>query len=484
VINAYDLVRYPNLPFARTHPAAMGAFAALFGKPFAPFAACRVLEIGCGEGVNLLSMALGAPASEFVGVDLAEAPIAVGRAAARAAGIANVRFHVQDIAHMDAGLGRFDYIIAHGVYAWVPAAAREALLRIVGELLGSDGLAIISYNTYPGSRLRQVLRDLLLAACGGVADPSEKLSVARSVLAYQIENWSEEDSFQKALIVAARKMLKRPPEVLFHDELNPFYEPQLLSDVVAAAREIGLDYLCDALPQLSAEAFFPSEKFAAAQSFTAGDWLRFEQLSDFADMRAFRSSIFCRGGGTDRRVEARRLRGLWASGELQAVESKPGAPDGIVFRSGDGAEVSTNDPKLAQFLTAMGAAFPASLALDAAAEDADLAVMTLRLFVAQIIRIATAPFPFTLTPGDRPAVSPLARFQAARGEKLLASLRHSPIQLEDAAARAFITLVDGTRTRDDLARQIVAQTNAAEEVAFSQVSAALASMTKLGLMIS
>jgi SAM-dependent methyltransferase len=483
MINAYDLVRYPNLPFAKTHPAALGVFAALFGKRFTPFAACRVLEIGCGGGVNLLSMALGAPASEFVGVDLAEAPIAVGRAAARAAGLANVRFHVQDIADMDAGLGRFDYIIAHGVYAWAPAAAREALLRIVGELLGADGLAIISYNAYPGARLRQVLRDLMLAACGDVVDPSERLRIARAVVAYQIENWSEEDPLQKALIVAARKMLKRPPEVLFHDELNPFYQPQRLSDVVAAARQVGLDYLCDAQPPLCAEALFPSGKFDAAQSFTSGDWVRFEQLSDFSDMRSFRSSIFCRGG-VDRRVELRRLRGLWASGELQALESGPGAPDGIVFSGGDGAEISTNDPKLAQFMTTIGAAFPASVALDAAAEDVDLAVAALRLFVTQIIRIATAPFPFTLTPGERPAISPLARFQAARGERILASLRHSPIQIEDAATRAFITLVDGTRTRDDLAREIVAQSNAAAEVALSQVSAALASMTKLGLMMS
>ena len=53
--NAFDLVRYPNIPYARTHPAALGVFAALFGRPFAPFSACRVLEIGCSEGVNLLN---------------------------------------------------------------------------------------------------------------------------------------------------------------------------------------------------------------------------------------------------------------------------------------------------------------------------------------------------------------------------------------------------------------------------------------------
>lgn len=480
--NAYDLVRYPNLPFAKTHPAALGVFAALFGKPFAPFAASRVLEIGCGEGINLLSMALGARAAEFVGVDLAEAPISLAREAVQALGLANVRFHVQDIVDMDATLGRFDYVIAHGVYSWVPPAAREALMRIVGELLAPNGLAFISYNAHPGSRIRQVLRDLLLNATAGIADPLEKLGVARSVLAYQIENWSEAEPLQQAMIAQARQMLMRPPEVLYHDELGAFFEPRLLSDVIAAARAVGLDYLCDAQPQLCAEALFPTETFAAAQPFASGDWGRFEQLQDFRDMRSFRNSIFCRGG-VDRRLEVQRLRGLWAGGELQATDSDSKTPDVFAFRGADGVEITTNDPKLAQFLVNVGAAFPASVPLDAAAGDPDLAVQVLRLFVTKALRISAAPFPFTLTPGARPNVSPLARFQAARGEKTLASLRHSAVRIEDAATCAFVTLVDGTRTRDDLVREIVQQTGAAAEVASVQLSAALTKMAKLGLMM-
>jgi len=278
-------------------------------------------------------------------------------------------------------------------------------------------------------------------------------------------------------------MLKRPPEVLFHDELNPFYEPQLLSDVAAAAREVGLDYLCDALPQLSAEAFFPSEKFAAAQSFTSGDWLRFEQLSDFGDMRAFRSSIFCRGGGIDRRREAQRLRGLWASGDLRPVEPNPEEPNSFAFRAKDAAKITTNSPTLARFLASLAAAFPSSVALDSAAEDPSLAEYVLTLFVANVIRIVTAPLSPSLTPGDRPIASPLARFQAARGEKTLASLRHYPVALEDASALVFVTLLDGTRTRDDLAREVAVRAGATAEVAMAQVSAALTKLTRLGLMV-
>ncbi len=481
--NAYDVVRYPNIPFAHTHPIALSVFAALFGKPFAPFATSRVLEIGCGEGVNLMSMALGAPDAEFVGVDLAAQPIALARAAAQASGLANVRFHVQDIVHMDATLGRFDYIIAHGVYAWTPANVREALMRVVGELLGAHGLAMISYNALPGSRLRQALRDILLSATSGVDDPTKKLSLARSALADHIAAWSEADPLENAMIRVARRVLDRAPEVLFHDELGAFYEPQLLSDVIAAAREAGLDYLCDAQPRLSSEAFFPSQKFEAARMKASGDWGRLEQFLDFCDMRSFHNSIFCRGGGVDRRLEAQRLRGLWASADLRASEPSPEAPDTLVFRSADGVDIRTNGPKLAQFLASLVAAFPASVSTDAVADDADLAEHVIRLFVSQVIRLCTAPFPVATSLGERPIANPLARFQAARGETSLATMRHAPIQIEDAFSGVFVTLLNGERTRDDLARAIAARTGLSLEVALTQVSTALAELTRFGLMV-
>ena len=479
--NPHDLVRYPDLCFPQTHPVALGAFAQLFGKPHAPFAASRVLEIGCGGGVNLISMALGAPASEFVGVDLAEQPIALARAAAEASGLRNVRFCAQDIRDMDASLGRFDYIIAHGVYAWVPADVGRALMRIVGELLGADGLALISYAAHPGGRLHQAVRDVLLAAAGGADDPHEGLARARAALAEQIAMWSEADAFQRAMIAVARHIIEQPPEVLFHDEMTAFYAPRLLSDVVAAAGEVGLAYLCDAQPRFSAEAFFPSEKYAAARASAGADWARFEQFVDFTEMRSFRSSIFCRGDGADRRLEPLRLRGLWACGDLRAAEPDPAEPGSFAFRA-NGARIATNNPTLAGFLADLAAAFPSSIALDAAAEEPGLAQYVLTLFVANVIRVTTAPPPFALAPGERPIASPLARFQAARGEATVATLLHYPHTLGDSTSRDFLALLDGTRTRDDLARELAARTGATEEAARTKVTERLAELARLCLM--
>ena len=57
-------------------------------------------------------------------------------AAAGEIGLANLEFRQADVRELTSGsLGRFDYIVAHGVYSWVPADARDALLRaLVGGM--------------------------------------------------------------------------------------------------------------------------------------------------------------------------------------------------------------------------------------------------------------------------------------------------------------------------------------------------------------
>lgn len=479
--NPYDVVRYPNWPVAETHPASLGALAALFGRPPAPFANCRVLEVGCGEAVNLMSLAVGAPASAFVGIDLAEAPIALGRNLARAAGLDNVSLFARDITEGGAGLGGFDYIIAHGVYAWVPPAVRGALLRLAAERLTADGLLYISYNALPGCHLREALRDPMRDAVRHIDDPAQKIDVARKTLGRFIELWSEDDPFQKALIVEAREALKHPPALLYHDELGDIYAPQLLGDVVAAARAEGLEYLCDAKAKHSAEALFPSGRDLGQ---SRADWARFEQAMDFSEMRRFRRSIFCRAGAVDRQLRPERLKNLWASADLTRLEADPGQSDGFVFRAHNGAEIVTHDESFAALMTQLGDAWPQSIPLHEIASDPDTADSLLRLFVAKIVSLQTAPLRFAASPGERPLASPLARAQAAQGEEYLASLRHRPVHMADSGARRFITLMDGARTRKQLAEIMSKESGLAPVQALARTLAAVGEMARLGLVVA
>src|SRR4051795_9203378 len=117
--NVYDDVPYSNYPYAQTHPDRLATVAILHGlEPPDPFHA-RVLELGCGAGGNLIAMAAATPGIRALGVDLAAGPVEDGQRAIAEIGLTNVELRHGDVRELS-GLGEFDYIVAHGVYSWIP----------------------------------------------------------------------------------------------------------------------------------------------------------------------------------------------------------------------------------------------------------------------------------------------------------------------------------------------------------------------------
>lgn len=62
-----------------THPNRLAVIGMLFGIRPAPVDRCRVLDLGCAQGGNLIPMAFNFPHSEFVGIDLSSSQIAAGK---------------------------------------------------------------------------------------------------------------------------------------------------------------------------------------------------------------------------------------------------------------------------------------------------------------------------------------------------------------------------------------------------------------------
>src|SRR5829696_5245443 len=170
----YDAVRYSNYPYGQTHPDRLGTVAVLYGlHPPDPFTA-RVLEIGCGAGGNLIAMAAATPGIRALGFDLAAGPVADGQRAIAEIGLENVELRHGDVRAVT-DLGEFDYVIAHGVYSWIPADARDALLATIREHMVPNGIAYISYNAEPGGYFRRMLRDAGLWHARGV-DPGDEVA--------------------------------------------------------------------------------------------------------------------------------------------------------------------------------------------------------------------------------------------------------------------------------------------------------------------
>ena len=81
-----------------------------------------------------------ARASAPSGVDLAAEPIAEGQRAIAEIGLTNVEFRQGDVRDLDDGaLGEFDYVIAHGVYSWIPRTRATRCWRRSSASLAPDG---------------------------------------------------------------------------------------------------------------------------------------------------------------------------------------------------------------------------------------------------------------------------------------------------------------------------------------------------------
>ena len=177
--SAYGAVPYPSLTFPQTNPDRLATMAAFFGmKPASP-QHCRALELGCGDGTNLISFAHLFPESEFIGVDLVENQISVANETASTLALQNIEFLQRDLINVDtAELGKFDFIIAHGLYSWVPESVRERILQIYANCLSPNGVGYISYNAFPGSHIRQMIDQMMKYRVADITDPSERVQKA------------------------------------------------------------------------------------------------------------------------------------------------------------------------------------------------------------------------------------------------------------------------------------------------------------------
>src|SRR3954447_812582 len=294
--NAYDEVPYSNHPYAQTHPDRLATVAILHGlEPPDPFRA-RVMEIGCGAAGNLLAMAAATPGIRAVGVDLAQAPIEAGRASAAAIPLDNVELYQGDVrALTSAPLGAFDYIVAHGLYSWVPEDARDGLLAAVAASLAPDGVAYVSYNANPGGYFRRIMRDAGLWFAREAADQRARAEKAQELFRFLDEHRATEaDTYGSLLKRTLPALAHGPVWRLVHDDLSPHWHPVWFAEFAEHAARHGLAFVGEAdLSGLRGESM-PEGVEAQVWELAGGDRVAFETISDLLIARHFRQSVLCR----------------------------------------------------------------------------------------------------------------------------------------------------------------------------------------------
>ena len=466
--NVYDEVRYSNYPYAQTHPDRLATVAILYGlEPPDPFHA-RVLEIGCGAGGNLLAMAAATPGIEAVGIDLAEAPIAEGRAAVAEIGLRNVELRQGDIRELAGGaLGAFDYIVAHGVYGWIPEDARDALLALIAASLTPAGLAYVSYNAQPGGYFRRMLRDAGLWHARDAGDELERAAKAQELYVFLKEQrMTPADTYGALLEREVPSLADGPLYRLVHDDLSEHWHPVWFAEFAEHAARHGLAYVGEAdLFGLRTE-MLPQGVETEVWRLAGGDRIAFENYTDLLTARHFRQSVLCRTGGAPLGTQpspehAQRLH--WAV-RLKAEPLEVGLVSDAF------AELDRRRPLTVGFAELRDA-------LDA--DPAALAEALIDGFRRERLIPHAGPLRAASDPGERPVASPLARWQAARGPDLT-SLAYTTVRMEEPAARLLITLLDGTRDRTAIRAEL--QSRAGLELSAPDLDENLVELARLFLL--
>jgi SAM-dependent methyltransferase len=460
--NAYDEFEYPGYSFPDTHPDRLWVMAALHGLTPAPVESCRVLEIGCGEGANLIPMAQALPRGEFTGFDLAALPIQRGQERTRALRLANLRLFQADLmdvgAETDKGeLGQYDYVIAHGLYAWVPEPVRDRLLAVCSEHLAPGGVAFVSYNAYPGSHIRNMVRDVLGWTGNGRPEGEDRIATGLDLLEALISVRPGDDPYRRLFDEQLAKMRRRARNTTFHDELSPAYQPVWFSAFIRHARSHGLDFLTESELPVPSDPCFRPDLLARVKEVAGDDPIAQEDMLDFSRMRMYRETLLVRAGQpVQRELQAARLRQLrFASSAVSAPGDSPGQQ---LFALQGGVRVASDQPPAIAVMERLIDAWPCTLSYDETCRalaqgglppGADPARLLLQMAIARMIELHAWQPKLANRLSERPRIPESCRLEAAQ-RPYTANLWHGTVQLDDPVVRKLLLLADGTRTRDEL----------------------------------
>jgi methyltransferase-like protein/trans-aconitate methyltransferase len=467
---SYDSTPYAGNPYYYTHPGVLAAYGVLYGLSPPNPAECRVLELGCGDGSNLFPMAYEFPESRFVGIDLSTVQIGTGLKNIDSLKLKNIELSPRSIMDMSAADGRFDYIIVHGVYSWVPSGVRKKILDICRNNLSDQGIAYISYNALPGSRFNQTMRDMLLYRTRHMTDPGQKATAAIDLCNTMLEGTAKRNSVYDVQVKHFGKTLQHVPNVssyLLHEYMEPDNTPFYFHQFARDLKTHGLQYICDAdQPDFELDSL-PLDTAAEFKKISDNAF-EVEQYIDFFKNTRFRRSLICH---EERKLNSEykldRVRSLYAATDVIPVLDSPDSPveEATAFKTASGRKFNITDTFARIVLHTLSRIKPCTISVDALiktmlkqglsqagpdfqkqAEKTGHVIYT--LFFNGVVELLGAGRQCIPEAGDFPAASPVSRLQAP--SRRVTNLCHRTILMDDDMACFVLSCLDGTRDRDSL----------------------------------
>lgn len=457
----YDALPYVFNAMPYAQPDRLATLATLFGITPPAVPTSRILELGCGDGSNLIATAHNLPTAQCVGIDAAAANIAQGQLTINALGLSNITLKQMNILEIDDSLGQFDYILAHGIYSWVAPTVQDKILNVCKRHLVSNGVAYVSYNTQPGWNVRNNLRDMMQYYVTTVKDPEIRARQLRILLKSFVDAAAvHKDAYSQLLQAELSTFTEMPAHFVLQEFLIEENRPLYFYEFINRAHAQGLHYLADAhLHTMIVNNFFP-ETEAVFQPFNA-DLLQQEQFLDFLRNRSLRHTLLCHAGTPlNRTLLPSVLKEMAITSSLRPATGNPSMQLEQRFQNNRGY-VATDRVFAQAALYYLGEQWPrpvpfaemlehAQRASGKAATDAenvdDTAEILLRCYLGGLIDLYCYPPSLVVNISERPRASRLAQWQATRGQQVT-NLRCESLNMANVLCLQLLPHLDGTRDR-------------------------------------
>jgi SAM-dependent methyltransferase len=462
----YDLLPYQSKAFPQSHPSHLAAIAAISGLEFTPPASARVLELGCASGGNLIPHAVRYPNAKFVGVDLGRSQVATAQKRIAKLGLKNIEIQCQNFMDMGDELGSFDYIIAHGVFSWVPPAVQERVLQIVRDRLSPTGLAFVSYNVLPGWRMLQPVRDAFLAQLPDNMNPVDRVAKARELLEFIQAATPDKGGYGDLMRHWAGRFKELPDDYIEHEFLEDANEPCTFREFVTRAGRHGLGYLAESNLFSMVLENYGGGTAEKVRVRTRNNLLESEQYIDLISGRTFRQTVLI---ASDRMDKVDRTLSPEKFASLHFL-SPPGLAvlqeaDRHIVTDPTGRTLTTNSRAVIEGVERLISRYPWSSSLSDCVEAISgrdkertggrqaLLEALYRMTLAGMLTLLDEPIAPRKASGVGPSAIPLARADAMDGAPFTTNARHENVHL-DAAMRALLPLMDGSLDEVDLAKRL------------------------------
>jgi SAM-dependent methyltransferase len=308
-------------------------------------------------------MALEYPDAQFVGVDLAEMPLARAESLAQHLDLRNIKFRQADVAQLSGQPGECDFLIAHGLYSWVPEHVQAKILELIAHLLAPNGIAYVSYNAYPGWHIREMTRNIVRLHTAGLTDASEIRLRAISLLGTIYKSQDENEMYRGTVKAELERIAAKDPYQCFHDDFAEVNLPIYFVEFMKRASAHGLQFVTEAELTNLENLGYPVE---TQESFgRILDPVEREQQFDILALRTFRRTLLCRDDVTlSRDITPDRLEKLWFASLMKPGEKNGTdleAAEAVQFQAPNGSTVVVTQPVVKRLLWAVIKAWPTRL---------------------------------------------------------------------------------------------------------------------------